>query len=77
MNKIFNISKARLALLLLLIFALGGCAVVPYQQAYYSPYSYPAPVYSAPPVYVGPPAYLGFDFRFSEHGGYRGGWGRR
>lgn len=73
---------ARTAVLLASLAALGGCAVVPYQQADYPapypPYSYGQPVYAAPvapaPVYSGPPVYFGFDFLFrGGHGGHRHG----
>jgi len=60
-------------LTLLALATLGGCAVVPYDGAYYSPDPY-GTVYAAPPAYapayVGPPVYFGFDYR-SGGGHYR------
>ncbi len=60
---------------LLALTALGGCAVVPYDGAYYSADAYPyGPVYAAPPVYaptyVGPPAYFGFGLNYRSGGGH-------
>ena len=72
----------RLALCLIALSTLGGCAVYgpgyPATSATYydtDPYGQPQAVYSAPPVYaapvyVGPPVFLNFGFR--SGGGYRG-----
>ena len=67
----------RLALSLVLLGAVAGCAVVPYnsgyygQPAYYDQYGYYdqpayAPVYTAPPVYVSPA--INFGFGYSSYG---------
>ncbi|MNR79933.1 hypothetical protein D3C72_106460 [compost metagenome] len=66
----------RLTISLVALAALGGCAVVPYNDGYYAqPYAQPAyvggPVYAAPaPVYVTPSINLGLQYRSR---GYYGG----
>lgn len=83
----------RLALCLITLSTLGGCAVYgpPSYPAttYYDPdpYGQPQAVYSAPPVYaapvyIGPPLFLNFGFRSGgghrgHHGGNRGFRGGR
>lgn len=74
----------RLAVSLIGLGALGGCAVVPYGTGYYDQPEYAAPVYAAP-VYVAPAVNFGFGFgggyyghRGYGHGHYGGhGYGRR
>ena len=64
----------RLALGLLVVSGLGGCAVYgpPYAAAY-DPYYYPGYAY---PTYVGPPVSLNFGFGYVDRGyGYRNGYG--
>jgi hypothetical protein len=70
----------RVAIAVIGLSALGGCAVVPYNSGYYDQgYGYGAPVYAAPPaVYVAPAFSLGLGYRSGgyygpRYGGYRGG----
>lgn len=81
--KTFNARVAkRLAISLIGLGALGGCAVVPYNAGYYDQ-GYAQPVYAAPaPVYVAPAVNFGFGYSRGYygrgygggyHGGYRGG----
>ncbi len=76
----------RMVFSLLVLSALGGCAV--YEPAQPSPYAYGSdangpPVYVAPPVYaapyypyyydpwyIGPPVFLNFSFGFRSGGGH-------
>ncbi|WP_199739049.1 hypothetical protein [Herminiimonas sp. KBW02] len=62
----------RLTISLVALAALGGCAVVPYNDGYYAQPGYvTGPVYAAPaPVYVTPSINLGFQYRSR---GYYGG----
>jgi hypothetical protein len=67
----------RLAISLIGLGALGGCAVVPYNSGYYDQ-GYAAPVYAAPaPVFIAPAVNFGFGYRSRGYygGGYRGGYG--
>ncbi|MFC7288189.1 hypothetical protein ACFQPC_09105 [Herminiimonas glaciei] len=74
----------RLTISLVALAALGGCAVVPYNDGYYAQPGYvtgpvyAGPVYAAPaPVYVTPSINLGFQYRSRGYYGprYHGGYG--
>lgn len=74
----------RLSLSIIVLSALGGCAVYGpgYPAGYYDTEPYGQPVYAAPPayaapLYVGPPVFFNFGYRSGNgfrgnHGGDRG-----
>ena len=87
---LFKGAAKRLTLSLVLLSALGGCAVYgpppPGPYSYYGTDAYGQPVYTAPPVYgvpyyapayIGPPISLNLGLGFWSGGGGRGSraWG--
>lgn len=68
----------RLTLSLIVVSALGGCAVYAPPYGYYDngPYYYGQPVYAAP-AYVGPPVFLNFGLQYRSGGSRFHGGGHR